>query len=155
MHIVQRTNISSWHTDRTQSRTTTPSQSWQGKNGNEGVLHFLQSSRHRALRSDRLGFIQDTHWSGLTLLLRCPANNYFYLKALFFSCSNESFFGILVYFSWTFFFFFFTNTVQNTGVFSFPHFLTQIVRFCVSSLNNLPWLISRSSSFVDFKKGAV
>ena len=41
-----------WTIDGTQTGTTTLGQSGSGSNGNEGVIHILQSSKMRASTSD-------------------------------------------------------------------------------------------------------
>ena len=45
MHTVKWLNSSIWPIDETLTGTTTTSQSGHGNNGNEGILHILQSSR--------------------------------------------------------------------------------------------------------------
>ena len=52
--------MSSWPIDKTLSSTTSPDQSGLGSNGNEEVLHILQSFNTGASPSDYLVSYQDT-----------------------------------------------------------------------------------------------
>ena len=54
MHIIQTLDSSIWSIDRILSGSTTPSQIWSGRYGNEGVVYISQISRTVASTLDVL-----------------------------------------------------------------------------------------------------
>ena len=59
-------NRSVWPIDRTQTGTTTPGQSGSGNNGNEGVLHILQTPEQEPHYQMQFNVLLRTHfgWGG-------------------------------------------------------------------------------------------